>query len=169
MRGICLLEMARGGAKRTGRRRGVAMVEFTLVALPLFLILFGIAEMGWLFSRYLCVTQVARQGCRELGLAQPVGGMDGIGQHMTDAATGMKLLQPDGQASMAYELKYRPRTEGGWGDWVTATDAGPQPGDQVKVTVTYTYPALVGGFILGNTNATVSATTVMRREQIYEP
>jgi len=143
----------------------VAMVEFTLVALPLFLILFGIAEMGWLFSRYLCVTQVARQGCREVALAQSLVQARAA---MTNAAVAMGL---DSARLDLSDIGYRKRnTDGSWPasfDVMTANDQA-VTGDQVRVIVTYTYPALVGGFILSN-NARVSATTVMRREQIYEP
>lgn len=50
--------------RRKDRARGVALVEFALVAPLLFLLLFGIVEFGWAFSQNLDVRQAAREGGR---------------------------------------------------------------------------------------------------------
>lgn len=57
-----------GGTGRRPRRArgdgGAALVEFALLAVPLFLILFGIIEFGWTFLQNLDVRHGAREGAR---------------------------------------------------------------------------------------------------------
>lgn len=45
-------------------KAGVAMVEFALLLPTLMLVLFGIIECGFLFSSYVAITNVAREGAR---------------------------------------------------------------------------------------------------------
>lgn len=44
--------------------QGAALVEFGLLAIPLFVILFGIIEFGWAFYQQLDVSHGAREGAR---------------------------------------------------------------------------------------------------------
>ena len=52
--------------RRFGRRseRGAALVEFALIAMPLFLILFGTIEFGWAMFQYNDIRHGAREGIR---------------------------------------------------------------------------------------------------------
>ena len=52
--------------RRFGRRsdRGAALVEFALIALPVFTILFGTIEFGWLMFQYNDIRHGAREGIR---------------------------------------------------------------------------------------------------------
>lgn len=50
--------------KRTQRRRAAAAVEFALIALPLFLLIIGLLDYGWMFLKVQHVTQAARNGAR---------------------------------------------------------------------------------------------------------
>ena len=45
-------------------RRGQGLVEFALVILPLFLILLGIVQFGFIFNSYVTMTNAAREGGR---------------------------------------------------------------------------------------------------------
>jgi Flp pilus assembly protein TadG len=62
--------MATGSAQgRRGRRRkdgssGQSLVEFALVLIPLFLILLGIIQFGFIFNTYVTMTSAAREGAR---------------------------------------------------------------------------------------------------------
>jgi Flp pilus assembly protein TadG len=57
--------LARTAAPRRGRGDdGAALVEFGIVALPLFLVLFGIIEFGWAFAQHLDVRHGARESAR---------------------------------------------------------------------------------------------------------
>ena len=44
--------------------RGVTMIEFAIVALLLFALIFGIVEFGWLFFGYITFTAAVREGAR---------------------------------------------------------------------------------------------------------
>lgn len=50
--------------KRNNRRRAAAAVEFALIALPLFLLIIGLLDYGWMFLKVQHVTQAARNGAR---------------------------------------------------------------------------------------------------------
>lgn len=52
------------GSGTKARRRGLAAVEFALVAVPLFLLLIGLIDYGWIFLKVQQVTQAARAGAR---------------------------------------------------------------------------------------------------------
>jgi len=41
------------------------MIEFAIVALLLFTLLFGIIEFGWIFNGYVTLTSAAREGARQ--------------------------------------------------------------------------------------------------------
>ena len=44
--------------------RGATLIEFALIALLLFTILFGIIEFGWIFNGYITLTSAAQEGAR---------------------------------------------------------------------------------------------------------
>ncbi len=144
-------------------KKGVALIEFTIVALLLIAILFGIAEMAWMFSRYMLVSAVARQACRQYALADSVSNVSALILE-TSAELGLKPGS-DGY-NLIPELTYRTRSGNSWGPWLESADSA-EPGDQVRVKITYTYPALVGAFILKDNTATVSAESIMRREESF--
>lgn len=45
-------------------QKGVAMVEFALVVLPLLFLVMGIIEFGWLLNGQISLTSAAREGAR---------------------------------------------------------------------------------------------------------
>jgi Flp pilus assembly protein TadG len=52
--------------ERSGRasQRGQSLVEFSLVLLPLFLVLLGIIQFGFIFNTYITMTNAARDAAR---------------------------------------------------------------------------------------------------------
>lgn len=54
----------RSVVRRQGDERGAALVEFALIAMPLFLILFGTIEFGWAFFQLNDIRHGAREGIR---------------------------------------------------------------------------------------------------------
>ena len=56
-------------SRRTRRRHegaeGQSLVEFALVLTPLFLILLGIIQFGFIFNSYITITNATREGARE--------------------------------------------------------------------------------------------------------
>ncbi|HEV8402010.1 MAG TPA: TadE/TadG family type IV pilus assembly protein [Candidatus Limnocylindrales bacterium] len=57
----------RSAAPLSGRRRssdGQSLVEFSLVLMPLFFILLGIIQFGFIFNSYVTLTNAVREGAR---------------------------------------------------------------------------------------------------------
>jgi Flp pilus assembly protein TadG len=55
------------GARRSAPRRierGQSLVEFALVLMPLFFIILGIIQFGFIFNTYVTMTNAAREGAR---------------------------------------------------------------------------------------------------------
>ena len=60
--------------RRLRSERGTAVVEFALVAIPLFLIVLGILDFGRALNYYNDLTQIAGQGARAAAVNQNVDG-----------------------------------------------------------------------------------------------
>src|SRR3954464_11106851 len=66
-RGIVRLEQShtrRRGAGGSERERGQSLVEFSLILFPLFFILLGIIQFGFIFNTYVTMTNAARDAAR---------------------------------------------------------------------------------------------------------
>ncbi len=104
--------------RRRGRGdRGAALVEFALIAMPLFLILFGTIEFGWAFFQLNDIRHGAREGIRLVAVdADPTpdytgADMDSQGERLLQAACE-RMDQSDGvwiQITLT-DLDGRPRT-----------------------------------------------------------
>lgn len=64
-----LRPVSRRARRRPGRERGAALVEFALICIPLFTLLFGIIEFGWAFFQLNDVRHGAREGVRMAAVA----------------------------------------------------------------------------------------------------
>ncbi len=53
-----------GGDDRAPAERGQSLVEFALVMMPLFIILLGIIQFGFIFNAYVTITNSTREGAR---------------------------------------------------------------------------------------------------------
>jgi Flp pilus assembly protein TadG len=51
--------------RRRSRSEGQSLVEFSLVLTPLFLILLGIIQFGFIFNSYITIANATREGARE--------------------------------------------------------------------------------------------------------
>ena len=51
-------------SERAPAPRGQSLVEFALVMIPLFVILLGIIQFGFIFNAYVTITNAAREGAR---------------------------------------------------------------------------------------------------------
>ena len=54
-----------GRVRRRSGARGQSLVEFALVLTPLFLILLGIIQFGFIFNSYITITNATREAARE--------------------------------------------------------------------------------------------------------
>jgi Flp pilus assembly protein TadG len=55
-------------ARRRSRAEGQSLVEFALVLAPLFLIMLGIVQFGFIFNAYITVTNATREAAREASI-----------------------------------------------------------------------------------------------------
>jgi len=119
---------------RTGER-GSSLVEFSLIAVLLVMLLFGVVEMCRLVLVYTAVANAARAGTRYA----IVHGVD----NLADATTVKTVVKNFLSAAPL--------------DSSNATITGPlyscqNPGCTVQITVTYPYDPLVSYFSLGTIN-----------------
>ena len=59
-----LAPAASAGPDRSRAQRGQSLVEFALVMMPLFIILLGIIQFGFIFNAYVTITNASREGAR---------------------------------------------------------------------------------------------------------
>ena len=55
-------------ARRRSRAEGQSLVEFALVLTPLFLIMLGIVQFGFIFNAYITITNATREAAREASI-----------------------------------------------------------------------------------------------------
>ena len=129
--------------------RGAALVEFAFLAIPLFVVLFGIIEFGWAFYQQLDVSHGSREGARV-------------------AVVNYKTTAAPGPAAQTSELLSETcqRMDSGANVSVQFTQTGgTQVGDSIRVTASKPLDQLTGflGFILDD--ITLSSTVESRLEQ----
>lgn len=130
-------EAARG---RSGWRRGQAYIEFALIAGALFLLMFGIFEMGLLFYDYDLVSYAASSGAR---WAMVHGASSHNPASQADVQNYVKGIVPGlDPARLTVSA-----------DW----PQGNRPGNVVNVTVTYNFVFLPPLNTLGPLTLAVSA------------
>ena len=144
-------EMRRRGAGRQERERGQSLVEFSLILMPLFLVLLGIIQFGFIFNTYVTMTNAARDAARlgtiyvydrtltkaQNDLArnnsikdQVKSSMNGLSTTSPRFATGSTWTQSgltytNGDLVITYELPSG------------VTDSDPRTGYRITVTATY--------------------------------
>jgi Flp pilus assembly protein TadG len=131
--------------------RGQSLVEFSFVLMPLFVIILGIVQFGFVFNAYVTVTNAAREGARNGTVYVYDSGMS---KAQNDLARN-ELIRTSFLASMNLLSKTAPNftTSGTWtqsgttftnGDLVVSyvlptgtTDTDARVGQQITVRATY--------------------------------
>ena len=127
-----------------GGERGASAVEFSLIAIMLFTLLFGIIEAGWAFSQQLEIRHGAREGAR-LVAVDYAGGDATITTEVCD-----RMHFSGDQAATTVQISLD----------------GATIGDKATVTVQSPYQGLTG-FLDGIFGAATIASTVdIRLEQV---
>jgi Flp pilus assembly protein TadG len=124
---------------RLGSEGGQAFVEFVIVLPLLVLLIFGITQFGLAFRNYLAITDAARVAAR--------------------AAAVKRTSDPCAAGGAARTAIENTVSTGQWAEIssrITCT-AGPNVGDQVKITIEYPYTIGLPG-ISASGNLTASAT-----------
>lgn len=144
-------------ARQGKARRGAVLVEFMFVVMLLFILLFGIIEVGLLMKNQAVVAQAAREASRSVAVgSQPSVAL----QRAVQSATGITLQT----AAVTLEKS----ADHGLSWTALQTTGSPATnnaavGDLVRAKVTYTHP-LVTSFLYSGGSRQLVSTVVMRRE-----
>lgn len=137
--------------RRWGSERGAELIEMVVVLPLLLLVLFGIIDFGFLFQRYVVLTNAAMEGAR-VGMLPNYTMADAQNRAVDYAATG----GVPGTVNAVAVVQNVPQPGGG--TW---------PSIQVTVTHTYNYQ-YIGPIasMFGGTFSSVNLTTrsIMRRQ-----
>ena len=144
-------------SRSEGAERGQSLVEFSLILMPLFLVLLGIIQFGFIFNTYVTMTNAARDAAR-IGTvyvydrtltkaqndlarndsikAQVLNSMNGLGQtapHFTTSGTWTQsgLTFTNGDLVITYDVP-----DGSDGT-PAVTDSDPRTGERITVNATY--------------------------------
>jgi Flp pilus assembly protein TadG len=126
--------------RRFKREEGATLVEFSLVAVLLVIVLLSVAEMGRMVLVYTTMANAARAGARYAivhGGDRSGSGIDGP-SGPSDYSQVTTVVRNFAAAGLLTASKV--------GVTVTYLDGDNLPGDHVSVTVTYTYDPMIGYF-----------------------
>ena len=139
------------GAPRLSSERGAELIEMVVVTPLLLLLLFGIIDFGFMFQRYVVLTNAAMEGAR-VGILPGYSAGDAQARATTYAATG----GVPGTVNAVATTVNLPGAGGG--TW---------PGVRVTVTHVYNYPyigPIAGLFSRTMASVTLTASSTMRRQ-----
>src|SRR4051794_39560264 len=131
--------------------RGTAVVEFAIVAMPLFLIIFGVIDFGRALNYYNDLTQIAGQGARAAAVnANPNG-----------AAAGTDFQHQLACYGTTAELRGRMNVQ------ITTMPSTTSPnGTPVAVKTSYSFHFIP---LISSVNVTLSSTQTERYESTLPP
>ena len=143
--------------KRRGQlQQGAALVEFALISTLLFLLLFGIIEVGLILGDQTQVNQAAREAARSAAVGSTVEAAQAAA---VSAGTGLKLTT----AGVLLEKS----ADGGvtWSALGDAAAGGNNAlgGSLIRATVSYNHP-LVTTLIFSGSTRLLTSKMVMQRE-----
>ena len=152
--------MKLGPGRRDRREGGAALVEFALVGMLLFLMLFGIAEFGVSYDRYLAVRSASREGARQ-GAVATFGSTSSCG--INGSATGANestrrlICLTKSRAGLGNEAR------------VAVTVPSYAEGGALVVCVEYRLDSITGLFAPFVDDLTVRSAVQMRIEDLGTP
>ena len=137
-------------------QQGAALVEFALISSLLFLLLFGMIEVGLILGAQAQVGQAAREAVRSASVGNTIETAEAKG---VSAGTGLNLTT----ASVYLEQSLNSGvTWTALGDTASSTNNA-VTGSLVRATVSYNYP-LVTTLIFSGTTKLLTSKMVMQRE-----
>lgn len=142
--------------RRYKSQQGAALVEFALVSSLLFLLQFGIIEVGGILGDQSQVGEAAREAARSAAVGSTV---ESAGTSAVSAGTGLHLTT----ASVYLEKSADGgATWGALGDTAAGTNDA-VTGGLVRATVTYNHP-LITTLIFSGSTKLLTSKMVMQRE-----
>jgi hypothetical protein len=154
----------RRACRRRTDERGAALVEFALISVPLFLILFGTIEFGWAFFQLNDIRHGAREGIRLVVVNADVDPDYGDAEHgspMTPTekfaqATCERMDQRDGVVVRIVYAESDPSAD---------ADNAPEVGDDVELQTSKSLDQLTMVFDSILSSVTLDETITSRLEQ----
>lgn len=141
--------------RRKQLQRGAALVEFALISTLLFLLLFGIIEIGLILGDQTQVGQAAREAARSAAVGSTVETAQATA---VSAGTGLRLSSAG---------VYLEKSADGGVTWAALGDTGGTnnaiPGSLIRATVSYAHP-LVTTLIFSGSTRLLTSKMVMQRE-----
>jgi Flp pilus assembly protein TadG len=153
------------GERRRRGDRGAVAVEFGLIAPFLFLLIFGLIDFGWMFSRDMVVQNVARDSVR-------VASLEGSYAQVSDTIQTELAAYGIAPSQVTYSITCKNASGTVCANNPTSYNATATSGSSVKVTISYTHNlmtpvgalcSLFGGGCTGNT-VVLAKTAEMVRE-----
>ncbi|NML32517.1 TadE/TadG family type IV pilus assembly protein [Paraburkholderia antibiotica] len=133
-------------ATRLRRQRGVAAVEFALVAPMLLLIAIGVAQFGWLLGNYVMVANAASAGARYF--ASQRGTSTPYSTTQSQVSTSAALLNTSNLSIATAVNGVACSSDSSCATSLTSAGGTPAIGT-ATVTVTYTFAPLFKGSLSG--------------------
>lgn len=120
---------------QAGDQRGAAAVEFALVLLPFFLLVFGAVDFGWMVNKDVMINNAAREAAREGSLNPNATAI---------AAAARRSLSAEDAAAATVSVACRKASGSACSSFAAAA-----PGDTVIVTVSLAHDWItpVGGMV----------------------
>ncbi|MEX0786634.1 MAG: TadE family protein [Dehalococcoidia bacterium] len=143
--------MTRRQRRRDRGERGQALVEFSLVSIIFFFLVFGIIDFGLGLHSWISVTNAAREGARVGAVQAPSDGSLDCNPLPEDGSIELKLCET--AANLDPEKIS-----------ITVTNAQGDPGDAITVAVDYEYDLITPLANLLQSTLTLSSSTQMRLE-----
>ncbi len=122
--------------RRCGRADGQSLVEFSLVLTPLFLLLLGIIQFGFIFNTYVTVTNAAREAAR-IGTIYVY---DRSASNVVNDAARNDEIKDALLTSLNGLAKTAPNFANG-GSWTSATSGTTTTYTNGDITITYSLPS----------------------------
>ncbi len=137
-----------------GREEGQALVEFAFLGVVLFIIIFGMVDVGRAVMNYNTLAQATREGTR-YAIVHGGDSLDPSGpdsEHFTAPSSDEKVTQTVEKFTSGLNLSQL-TVEAEW------PDGSNRRGDTVKVTSTYEYQPMFN--FLGTLSITLSSSSTM--------
>ncbi|SDI09309.1 TadE/TadG family type IV pilus assembly protein [Paraburkholderia phenazinium] len=141
--------------QRPGRQRGIAAIEFALLAPPLLVIVLGMAQFGWLLGNYVMVANATSSAARYF--ASQRGNSTPYSTTKTQVTTAASYLVTGNLSITTYVNGTQCTT-----DTECATALSTAAGDPATVTVTYSsFSPLFKGTLAGLVGMPASLNSTM--------
>lgn len=137
--------------------KGVALVEFAIIALVLLTLAIGIVDFGLLMKDHLALSNGVREGAREASLG---GAPDEIKAKVIANAPTPNLQ--DGE-TLTVTVKFHEWLQDDWGEWTDLEDISGTSKVEARIKAEYRCNRVSGTF-LGTNPITLGSQLIVKRE-----